>query len=110
MMSGYFGSYFIQQDVLFMNKIIRQFQQILGIVPVGKYGADTQLNFNYAAAAQSTDSISLSINGLIAYLYSSVYGTTIPSIFTVPPAPTTQLEKEQIYTVYDALNIPRPSL
>jgi hypothetical protein len=110
MMSGYLGSYFIQQDYVFMNKIITQFKQVLGIVPGGKYGAGTSFDFNYAGSALSTDKIDLSINGLIAYLYSSVYGTTIPDIFTVPPAATTQLEKDQIYTVYDALNIPRPSL
>ena len=109
-MSGYFGSYFIQEDYTFMNKIITQFRQVLGVVPVGKYGASTYVDFKYAATATSTDDVSLSINGLIAYLYSSAYNTSIPDIFKTPPDPTTPLEKEQIYSVYDALNIPRPSL
>jgi hypothetical protein len=109
-MSGYFGSYYIQQDYVFMNKIITQFKQVLGIVPAGNYGAKSSLDFNYSATAESTDKFSLTLNGLIAYLYSVGYGTVIPDIFKSPPAPTTQLEKDQIYSVYDALNMPRPSL
>ena len=109
-MSGFFGSYYIQKDYVFMNKVITQFQQILGVVPTGKYGAQTYMDFNYSGIARSVDTISLTIDGLIAYLYYNAYGVGIPDIFSSPPASTTDIEKQQIYSVYDAINVPRPSL
>jgi hypothetical protein len=109
-MSGQFGTYYIQQDYVFMNKIITQFKQVLGVVPVGKYGAQTYFDLNFSAVASSVDNVSLELNGLIAYLYFSVYGTNIPDIFRSPLPILTQLEKDQIYTVYDAINVPRPNL
>jgi hypothetical protein len=93
-----------------MNKIITQFQQVLGIVPVGKYGAETYMNFNYEGQAISTDNVALTINGFIAFLYFSAYQTQMPNIFADPPALTTDIEKSQIYSVYDSLQITRPNL
>jgi len=109
-MSGYFGTYYIQQDYLFMNKIITQFKQVLGVVPAGKYGAQTYFDLNFGGIASSVDNISLELNGLIAYLYYSAYGSAMPDIFAVPLPTLTQLEKDQIYAVYDAINVPRPIL
>lgn len=109
-MSGYFGTYYIQQDYLFMNKIITQFKQVLGVVPAGKYGAQTHFDLNFSGIASSIDNISLELNGLIAYLYYSVYATSMPDIFNSPLPELTELEKDQIYSVYDAINVPRPNL
>jgi hypothetical protein len=93
-----------------MNKIITQFQQVFGVVPAGKYGASTSMNFNFEGTAKTEDTVSLSIHGLIAYLYFNAYGTKMPDIYADPPEATTDQEKDQIYAVYDAINVPRPSL
>ena len=109
-MSGYYGSYFIRKDYSFMNKIITQFQQVLATAPSGKYGADTNMNFNFQGEAISIDKISLTINGFISYLYCSAYQTRMPNIFADPPEATTNIQKLQIYSVYDSMGITRPNL
>jgi hypothetical protein len=109
-MSGYFGSYFIQHDYTFLNKVITQFQQVLGVVPDGKYGAMTYVDFNFQGTATRMDKATVGLEGLIIYLYFSVYGTDMPNIYTAPIPVLTNIEKTQIYSVYDAINVPRPSL
>lgn len=100
----------MQQDYTFMNRVITQFKQVLGVAPTGKYGNAATVDFNFAAAASSTTTYNLGTNGLIAYLYYNAYDVIIPNIFGVIPDPTTVIEKAQIYSVYDAIGIPRPAL
>lgn len=93
-----------------MNKVITQFKQVLGVAPTGKYGNASSVDFNFAASASTMTTYNIDLNGYIAYLYYSAYETIMPNIFTSPPASTTELEKEQIYSVYDAIGVPRPVL
>ena len=102
--------YFMQQDYTFMNKVITQFKQVLGVAPTGKYGNASSVDFNFAASASTMTTYNIDLNGYIAYLHKSESETIMTNIFATPPAPTTALEKELIYTVYDALGVPRPVL
>jgi hypothetical protein len=109
-MSGYFASYFIQHDYKFLNKIITQFQQVLGVVPDGKYGALIYVDFNFQGTATRMDKATVGLEGLIIYLYYAAYGSDMPNIYSPPFPVLTDIEKTQIYSIYDAINVPRPSL
>jgi len=91
-----------------LNQLIGQVRQVFGAVPTGRYGAATSMDFIFEGTARSQDNVSLSISGLVAYLYYQAYGTRIPNIFATPRPPITDLERTQIYSVYDAINVPRP--
>jgi hypothetical protein len=102
-MSYLYGFTFQNSTTTFLSTVIGQFKQILSVAPSGYFGGTIQINLEYAGYATSTESTVLNLEGLIQFLYSKVYGTLIP---TNPTA----TEKDQIYTVYDSLKLPRPNL
>ena len=102
-MSYLYGFTFKDPTSNFLTSVIAQFKQLLAVIPKGVYGGTIQASLQYDAVATITDTVTLKFEGLVQYLYLKVYGTLVP---TSP----TDIEKEQIYSIYDALLVARPNL
>jgi hypothetical protein len=102
-MSYLYGFSFPDPMTGFLTTIIGQFTKLLSVAPPGNFGGTIDLNLEYASEVSTVESTLLNFEGLVQYLYIKVYGTAIP---TTP----TDTEKEQIYSIYDALKVARPIL
>ena len=102
-MSYLYGFSFPDPMTGFLTTIIGQFTKLLSVAPPGNFGGALDLNLEFEAAASTVESTVLNFDGLVEYLYVKVYGTVIPKR-------PTSIEKEQIYSIYDALKVARPNL
>ena len=102
-MSYLYGFSFPDPMTGFLSTIIVQFKQLLSIAPPGNFGGAVQVSLEYGGKVTSTEQLTLNFDGLVQYLYISVYGTPVPT----SPNDT---EKQQIYSIYDALKVARPIL
>jgi hypothetical protein len=102
-MSYLYGFSFPDPMTGFLTTIIGQFKQLLSVAPPGNFGGSVQLSLEYNAKVTSLESTLLNFEGLVQFLYLTVYNVPMPKNPTNP-------EKEQIYAVYDALKVPRPIL
>jgi hypothetical protein len=102
-MSYLYGFTYQDPTTNFLTTIIGQFKKILAVVPAGSFGGSLTVGLNYKAAATVTDSVVLNFKGLVDFVYIKIYGTLVPD----NPTP---IEKEQIYSIYDALKVARPIL
>ena len=102
-MSYSYGFSFPDPTTGFLKTIIGHFTKLVSVAPPGKFGEKIDLNLEYTSQVSTVESTVLNFNGLVQYLYIKVYGKAIP---TTP----SNNEKEQIYSIYDALKVPRPIL
>lgn len=102
-MSYLYGFSFPDPMTGFLTTIIGQFKQLLSVAPPGNFGGSLQVSLEYTARVSSIESTLLNFDGLVQYLYFTVYNVPVPKT-------PTDAEKQQIYAVYDALKVARPIL
>ena len=102
-MSYLYGFSFPDPMTGFLTTIIGQFKQLLSVAPPGNFQGTVQMQLEYKGQVSMTEKLTLNFDGLVEYLYFTVYGTHVPKT-------PTDAEKQQIYAVYDALKVARPIL
>lgn len=88
-------------DYKFLYTIIDNFKKLLMTVPFGKFGGSLYSTLDFKGTALKAENVLLSLDGLISYLYFKAYDTPFPKN-------PTKLDIQKLYTVYDALKLPRP--
>ena len=95
-------------DCAFINKLVSKLVIIItncgGIQPPPSQGKTVKGKaLEYDTVAVATDVYTLTLEGYIQYIYYQAYQSYYPE------APT-DIEKDKIYEIYDALGISRPVL
>lgn len=97
---------YIKYDYTFLIYMIDHYVSIIQSNPSGNYGGTMKVAMEFAASVNSIDSLLLSIEGIVAFVYFETYNLIMPSILV----PVTNLQASRIYEIYDAMNVQRPTL
>ena len=96
---------FISHDISNLTRLIKNLTKTLAIVNPGYYGGTIPLALNFDGTAKQVSTVNLNTEGLIMFIYIKTYNEEYP------PGPLyTELQKEKIYSIYDALQMTRPIL
>ncbi len=66
-------------DKSFLLEIIDDFKKILAFMPAGDFPATLNANITFQASATATETVVLSLQGTVMYLYSRVFGEKYPA-------------------------------
>jgi hypothetical protein len=97
---------YIKQDYSFLIYIIDYYVSIIKTNPSGNYGGTMKVGMEFFASVNSIDTLLLTIEGVVAFIYYETYKLIMPSILV----PMTYLEASRIYEIYDVMGIDRPTL
>jgi|UniRef100_A0A6C0LEU8 hypothetical protein len=90
----------------FLKNFLQYYMNLLQNAPSGNNGGNLTTPIQFDAKASLIDNVLLDIEGIVAYIYYQAFNIIMPSI----RGNVTQIEADNIYSIYDALGATRPIL
>jgi len=94
------------QEYNFLRNVLKFYMDLLQKAPSGNNGGNLITPIQFDAEARAIDNVLLDIEGIVAFIYYSVYQEGMPPI----SGAVTQTQANNIYPIYDALGATRPIL
>ena len=87
-------------ELAFFLEVVNDFKELVKNYPVGYYPATVEVDLKFKSEAKSTETIQLSLEGTVMFIYIKMFNERYPS------APFTELQCQRINTIWEGIGHP----
>lgn len=97
---------YILKSYQLLNSMLQHYISIVGTQPQEIYGGSLKTQLEFSASVDRFENVLLDISGIVAFVYLESFAEPMPSLLST----VSQLQAVRIFSIYDTIGVPRPSL